>query len=55
MPEMPLPARKDGLAKNVMISLCAVRAFSIKTEQLKDSRMEILNFALLVTVYLIIS
>ena len=44
MPEMPLPASKDGLAEITIISLCTVSTSLIKTEQLKDSRIELFTF-----------
>ena len=46
MPEMPLPASKDGLADITRTSLCAVRMFLITTEQLEASRMEVFTFVL---------
>ena len=44
MPEMPLPASKDGLAEITIISLCTVSTSLIKTEQLRDSRIELFTF-----------
>ena len=44
MPEMPLPASKDGLAEITIISLCTVSTSLIKTEQLKGSRIELFTF-----------
>lgn len=44
MPEMPLPASKDGLAEITIISLCTVSTSLIKTEQLKDLRIELFTF-----------
>lgn len=44
MPEMPLPASNDGLAEITIISLCTVSTSLIKTEQLRDSRIELFTF-----------
>ena len=44
MPEIPLPASKDGLAEITIISLCTVSTSLIKTEQLKDLRIELFTF-----------
>ena len=41
IPEMPLPASKDGLAEITIISLEIVRIFLTKTEQLQDLRIEL--------------
>lgn len=43
-PEIPLPASKDGLAEITIISLCIVSMSVIKTEQLRDSRIELFTF-----------
>ena len=43
-PEIPLPASKDGLAEITIISLCTVSTSLIKTEQLKESRIELFTF-----------
>ena len=42
--EIPLPASKDGLAEITIISLCTVSTSLIKTEQLKESRIELFTF-----------
>lgn len=44
MPEMPLPASKDGLAEITIISIFTVSTSLIKTEQLRDLRIELFTF-----------
>lgn len=44
MPEMPLPASKDGLAEITIISIFTVSTSLIKTEQLRDLHIELFTF-----------
>ena len=44
MPEMPLPASKDGLAEITIISLCAVSTSLVKTEQVKGFTHRVIHF-----------
>ena len=43
-PEIPLPASKDGLAEITIISIFTVSTSLIKTEQLRDLRIELFTF-----------
>lgn len=44
MPEMPLPASKDGLAEITIISLCAVSKSLVKTSKFNGAYIELFTF-----------
>lgn len=46
MPEMPLPASKDGLAEITIISLCAVSKSLVKTAKFSGAYIELFFFEL---------
>ena len=46
IPEMPLPASKDGLVEITIISLCAVSKSLVKTVKFRQLCIELFTFEL---------